>query len=243
MVLVKELLEQSGAKIKQILSSLEQDKVELEPGHFATRVQEILEIFQEMSESLQPVHHLCKDLDLESMSEFCIVSQKSLKSQGPEGEIELEPPKYEYLGVLLPSQLELMETIWKWFNDDRVRTIGIEGKTGMGKTWMARQLKDRAIAANLFDIVIWMDLNQKSFLECQEQIVHQLGLSITREPDEECYDIEDLTRAVALSLGKKRYLLVINDFNFKYEGMMLLRLPLAALLWLLQCYVINSEAL
>ncbi|KAF5201334.1 hypothetical protein FRX31_009078 [Thalictrum thalictroides] len=239
MVLMHELLDQSGARIEQILSSLKQDLPELELEHYATRLQEILETFQKMCESLQPVHHLFKGLDLESIPELRISSQVLLhllltNSQGSEEEGELveavssnngrlelsvqqmviEAPKYEYQGILLPSQLMHMETIWDWLNNDRVGTIVIEGEAGMGKTWMARQLKDRAITANLFDVVIWMDPNQETLLEAQEHIVDQLGLSITREPGEERYDKKDLMREVALSLGKKSYLLIINNFTF-----------------------------
>ncbi|PIA25499.1 hypothetical protein AQUCO_11200008v1 [Aquilegia coerulea] len=131
----------------------------------------------------------------------------------------IEEHDYEYGGTLLPSQLEHMETLWYWLNDKRVGTIRIQGDTGMGKTWMARQLKDRAIISNLFDIVIWIDATHKTLLDAQEHIVDQLGLSVKRETDEGGrYVKEDLMQKVALSLGKQRYLLVINDFRYSKIG-------------------------
>ncbi|PIA25498.1 hypothetical protein AQUCO_11200007v1 [Aquilegia coerulea] len=89
MVIVNELLGQSGANIEQILSSLKQYQYELEPEQFATRVQEILETFQKMCESLQPVHNLVNGLDIESIPQLRISSQELLQflllnSQGPE---------------------------------------------------------------------------------------------------------------------------------------------------------------
>ncbi|PIA30458.1 hypothetical protein AQUCO_05500020v1 [Aquilegia coerulea] len=236
MVLMNELLDQSGAKIEQILSSLKHDLPEIKPEHFATRVQEILETFNEMRESLQPLHHICGGLDLESISSQVLL-QLLLKNEslGSENEAELvetvslnnglelpvqqimiKAPKFEYQGILLSSQLKHMETIWEWLNNDHVATIGFEGEVGMGKTWMARQLKDRAMAVNLFDIVFWIDSTHTTLAKSQEHIVEQLGLSVTREPNEEYYDIEDLILKVALELGKKRYLLIINDFRYKH---------------------------
>ncbi|PIA55316.1 hypothetical protein AQUCO_00800209v1 [Aquilegia coerulea] len=121
MVLMNELLDQFGAKIEQILSSLKQDLPESELEHSTTGVQKILETFRKMRESLQPVHHLVNNLDLESISELHISSQELMNSQGPEEEIELvesvssrnrlelsvqqamiEADNYEYQGVLLP---------------------------------------------------------------------------------------------------------------------------------------------
>ncbi|KAF5198873.1 Disease resistance protein [Thalictrum thalictroides] len=118
---------------------------------------------------------------------------------------------YKYEGVLLPSQMELMDTVWEWLNDKSVGTISIGGYSGMGKTWMARQLKNRAVASNIFDAVIWIS-SRDNLGEYQEPSVDQLQLSVTKKPDGKYYSKEDLIQKV-LSLGRKSFLLIIDDFD------------------------------
>ncbi|CDO99655.1 unnamed protein product [Coffea canephora] len=61
--------------------------------------------------------------------------------------------------------------------NDRLRTIVLIGKPGVGKTWMARKLSDRAIREGLFDLNLWLSLNRHydSITLCKS-IAHQLSL-------------------------------------------------------------------
>ncbi|PIA30456.1 hypothetical protein AQUCO_05500018v1 [Aquilegia coerulea] len=246
MVLVNELLDQPGAKIEQIISTLKQGQHELKQEQIAAHAQEVLDTFHEMQESLRPVLHLFYGLDVESINKLRISSQDEKKTEAVlssnrldssaehvvskeenQNNVDLlaeqitreveakdntaEAHNYEYEGVLLPSQVELMDTVWEWLNDKSVGTISIAGYSRMGKTWLARQLKNRAVASNHFDAVIWIS-SRDNLGEYQDTIVDQLQLSVTKKPDGQYYTKEDLMQKV-LSLGRKSFLLIIDDYD------------------------------
>ncbi|XP_027111639.2 putative disease resistance protein At4g19050 [Coffea arabica] len=72
---------------------------------------------------------------------------------------------------------EQLETVFECMKNDRLRTIVLVGKPGVGKTWMARKLSDRAIREGLFDLNLWLPLNRHydSITLCKS-IAHQLSL-------------------------------------------------------------------
>lgn len=72
---------------------------------------------------------------------------------------------------------EQLETVFGCMKNDDLRTIVLVGKPGVGKTWMARQLSDRATREGLFDLSLWLSLNRHydSITLC-ESIAHQLSL-------------------------------------------------------------------
>ncbi|TXG66071.1 hypothetical protein EZV62_007346 [Acer yangbiense] len=135
--------------------------------------------------------------------------------------------------------------IFKLLKDDGVSTVVLVGDTGMGKTWMAREISECAVREGLCYESLWLSVTEKYDINLlYKSIAHQLSLSfITEEWEEEEEDIdsnrdvkdmkveeeleslkhrikaklEDKKRSAALHEGKKYLLLVLDDEGNKMK--------------------------
>ncbi|KAK0602279.1 hypothetical protein LWI29_031956 [Acer saccharum] len=82
--------------------------------------------------------------------------------------------------------------IFKLLEDDGVSTVVLVGDTGMGKTWMAREISECAVREGLCYASLWLSVTEKYDINLlYESIAHQLSLSfITEEWGDEEEDID-----------------------------------------------------
>lgn len=128
------------------------------------------------------------------------------------------------------------EKIFKLIHDDNITTIILSGDLGVGKTWMARKLSERAIKSKLFDTTLWFFLNKKyRVVEVYENIAHQLSLlDSTKEwehdddndhvdddgindVDMEVKKVKSLTEKINSNLAEKRLLIILDDEGYKMD--------------------------
>lgn len=128
------------------------------------------------------------------------------------------------------------EKIFKLIHDDNITTIILSGDLGVGKTWMARKLSERAIKSKLFDSTLWFFLNKKyRVVEVYENIAHQLSLlDSTKEwehdddndhvdddgindVDMEVKKVKSLTEKINSNLAEKRLLIILDDEGYKMD--------------------------
>lgn len=144
---------------------------------------------------------------LELPSELKIASEEEIQS-----DTEWVVPELNLKETfLIPSALENIETLWEWLNEESVGTIGIQGDSLTGKTWTARQLMHKAVAANQFDITVWVEGARNSY-EVQMQIANQLEQKL----DDNYWVAADvnerkLRENIINTLAEKRFLLILDD--------------------------------
>ncbi|KAK6932465.1 NB-ARC [Dillenia turbinata] len=115
------------------------------------------------------------------------------------------------------------QAIYNVLQDDEITTIILVGRKGIGKTWMAKQLRARAVREDLFDIIIWVSMNKKFENDLLKSIARQLPLmSTTKEWDgnesednntegQEMEEILDtLKQNLSSMLSQRRVLLIID---------------------------------
>ncbi|TXG66076.1 hypothetical protein EZV62_007351 [Acer yangbiense] len=133
--------------------------------------------------------------------------------------------------------------ILKLLEDDSVSTVVLVGDTGMGKTWMAREISECAIREGLCYESLWLSVTEKYDINLYKSIAHQLSPSfITEEWGDEDEDIDsnkdvkdkkmeeepesskhkikaklEEKRSAALHEGKKYLLLVLDDEGNKMK--------------------------
>ncbi|XP_027063745.1 probable disease resistance protein At1g61300 isoform X1 [Coffea arabica] len=119
-------------------------------------------------------------------------------------------------GKTLPTTMLMGETakrssrrIWHYLMDESIRTIGIFGMGGVGKTTIMIEINNRLVREDVyFDTVIWVTASREPNLpKLQNDIAKSIGL---------CFDSDDdgMTRASKLwnaLRGPKKFLLIIDD--------------------------------
>ncbi|KAK9275152.1 hypothetical protein L1049_022411 [Liquidambar formosana] len=123
--------------------------------------------------------------------------------------------------MALETVKERKEKILKLLSDEKITTIVLVGKSGVGKTWMAREINDHAISNDLFDITLWLFLNRKYDSKAlYENIARQLSIFSTTEEWEdndenevegEAEDLEKLKSKIISMLNGKRCLIILDD--------------------------------
>ncbi|KAK4852425.1 hypothetical protein QYF36_023952 [Acer negundo] len=134
--------------------------------------------------------------------------------------------------------------ILKLLEDDSVSTVVLVGDTGMGKTWMAREISECAVRKGSCYESLWLSVTEKYDINLlYKSIAHQLSLSFITEEwgDEGEYidsnrDVKDMKmeeepeslkhkikakleekRSAALHEGKKYLLLVLDEEGHKMK--------------------------
>ncbi|KAK2977075.1 hypothetical protein RJ640_017599 [Escallonia rubra] len=118
------------------------------------------------------------------------------------------------------SSMEQLRNIFRVVRDDNTKWMVLFGKPGVGKTWMAKKLSDRAIKEHLFDISLWVFLHRKKDTRALcRSIARQLSLlspndewevedENKEEEDEENW--ENLKRKISEALSGKKFLLILD---------------------------------
>ncbi|KAL3522146.1 hypothetical protein ACH5RR_014980 [Cinchona calisaya] len=122
--------------------------------------------------------------------------------------------------------VEQLEAVFEGLKDEKLRTIVLVGEPGVGKTWIARKLSERAIRRGLFDLSLWFSLNRPyGFLSLHGSIARQLSLLPVHDEwefendspdlDEIDMDIEQkkkyLKAKTSEALEGKKFLLILDD--------------------------------
>ncbi|KAK9274885.1 hypothetical protein L1049_022139 [Liquidambar formosana] len=124
---------------------------------------------------------------------------------------------------------ERKKKIFELLGDEKVTTIVLVGKSGIGKTWTAREINHHAISNGLFEITLWVFLNRKYGTRAlYESIFHQLYVLSTTEEwaaddDDDDNDeeggmkesLEILKQKISAMLSGKRCLLILDDVGNK----------------------------
>ncbi|PIA57887.1 hypothetical protein AQUCO_00500064v1 [Aquilegia coerulea] len=131
-------------------------------------------------------------------------------------EDEIRIAEQEKYGVeyLVPSAQKNIETLWKCLNNASIRTIGLEGIGGIGKRWTVSHVVERALVANHFDFIIWVNLQSRS-RPMLNQIVDQLNLLSTTTENDDGKEVSDLElmEGISKTLAGKSYLLILRDIQ------------------------------
>ncbi|GAB4859124.1 hypothetical protein Ancab_010589 [Ancistrocladus abbreviatus] len=92
------------------------------------------------------------------------------------------------------------------FQEVQVRTVGVYGKGGIGKTTVLKALFDHPETKNLFNLVIWVTMSRNSSRrKIQDQILQQLSLQVNSNSEDE------IARVVLNHLNGKKVLLLLDD--------------------------------
>ncbi|KAK6917440.1 NB-ARC [Dillenia turbinata] len=112
------------------------------------------------------------------------------------------------LSVPVMEKMTEQQEIYKVLQDDETSTIILVGKKGIGKTWMAKQLRARAVRENLFEVIIWVSMNKKHENDLLKSIACQLPLTSTTKQwdgnEDEDYDSEGQEREERLDTLKQK---------------------------------------
>ncbi|KAK3032617.1 hypothetical protein RJ639_036577 [Escallonia herrerae] len=125
------------------------------------------------------------------------------------------------------SSVKQLRDIFKVVRDDNTKWIVLFGKPGVGKTWMAKKLSDRAIKEHLFVISLWVFLHRNNDIRALcKSIACQLSLlspndewevedENKEEEDEENW--ENLKRKISEALSGKKFLLILDGDGCKID--------------------------
>ena len=120
--------------------------------------------------------------------------------------------------------------ILKRLKDSKVTTIALCGSSGVGKTWMARQISSDCINEDLVCRILWISLNKRyDESSLYEDIAHQLSIIPEESEDPKIKDakqeegsLEVLKQMITVKLRKMRslkpkkfLLLVLDDVQSK----------------------------
>ncbi|KAJ8755169.1 hypothetical protein K2173_018967 [Erythroxylum novogranatense] len=130
----------------------------------------------------------------------------------------------------------VQELIWNLLCDEKVRVIILHGEAGSGKTWMARVMSEYAIDEGIFDGALWLYLNK---LYNEMSLVHSIASQLSLlcsgdELEDEEYNEEEMNKMeeaeqkkreeelqeklkqkISELLGRKKYLLILDDEGSK----------------------------
>ncbi|KAJ8766892.1 hypothetical protein K2173_011070 [Erythroxylum novogranatense] len=144
-------------------------------------------------------------------------------------------------GEIIPAPEEMGEKtvqdmIWELLCDETVKFIIFHGEAGSGKTWTARFMSECAIGEGLFDGALWLYLNKKyDKMSLVQSIASQLSLLCSGdELEDEEYNEEEMNKMeegeqkkkenelqekleqkISELLGRKKYLLILDDEGSK----------------------------
>ncbi|CAL5408684.1 unnamed protein product [Camellia sinensis] len=120
-----------------------------------------------------------------------------------------------------------IEYILQLLSHGRAKTVVLVGQPGVGKTWMARELIDRAAERGLFDITLWLFLNREydSMALCQSFAQQLYLLSTAEEFEDDDYEGEeeeeemeqDLRQKMSEALAQKHFLIILDDEGKKMK--------------------------
>ncbi|GFP89653.1 putative disease resistance protein at4g19050 [Phtheirospermum japonicum] len=119
--------------------------------------------------------------------------------------------------LMNPTVMDQLKRIYEALDKtDHRKTFVLHGEPGVGKTWMARKIADRAIRRDRFDVALWIYLDGiYSPSTLQESIVRQLSiLPISDESQAKADEKEDPIHSV---LKQKRLLLIFDDEGNKMK--------------------------
>ncbi|GMP74940.1 hypothetical protein CsSME_00032182 [Camellia sinensis var. sinensis] len=122
-----------------------------------------------------------------------------------------------------------IEYILQLLSHGRAKTVVLVGQPGVGKTWMARELTDRATERRLFDFTLWLFLNREydSMALCQSFAQQLYLLSTAEEFEDDDYEGEeeeeeeemeqDLRQKISEALAQKHFLIILDDEGKKMK--------------------------
>ncbi|KAL5698101.1 hypothetical protein ACHQM5_029180 [Ranunculus cassubicifolius] len=157
---------------------------------------------------------VCKKLkvvvEVINQGQFELVSHKALPSRFE--------AKYESPSVGMD---EAFAKVWSWLADDAVKTIGIFGTGGVGKTTLLKKINNKfqeESATTSFHGVIWVVVSSQFNLQkVQKQIGERLGLAGSEDDDQ-----NRKAQLIFNALSKKKFLLLLDDvwkpLNFEEIG-------------------------
>ncbi|KAK3006655.1 hypothetical protein RJ639_016760 [Escallonia herrerae] len=135
--------------------------------------------------------------------------------------------------VMTMGSVDRRELIFDQLKHGNARRIVLSGTAGVGKTWMAKELSDRAIREHLCDISLWVFLNKKyDHTSLHESIARQLSLLPAAEDWEDENDNkeakeevekekeerergENLEEKISVALKGKTFLLILDGEETK----------------------------
>ncbi|XP_059655102.1 probable disease resistance protein At4g27220 [Cornus florida] len=104
--------------------------------------------------------------------------------------------------------------IFEYLREDEVRTIGIWGFPGVGKTTILKILNDKMDGNPMFDIVIWANVPEEDndiVMRMQQQIIDRLELNKeTGDANTTTTSREQNANTISKILAEKKYLVILD---------------------------------
>ncbi|CAL5385477.1 unnamed protein product [Camellia sinensis] len=187
-------VEVAELQMKEILNKGGQEIEKKCLGCCPKNCQSSYKLGKEVKENLKVV------IELQSEGHFDAVADRL-----PRGPVDERPMEKTVVGLDLRFQ-----KVWGWLNDEQVRSIGIFGMGGVGKTTLLSKINNEFVYTNHdFDVVIWVVASKQATVEkVQKVICDKLHISDDLWKNK----IED-ERAVEIFqiLRKKKFLLLLDD--------------------------------
>ncbi|KAM7482040.1 hypothetical protein LguiB_006623 [Lonicera macranthoides] len=137
-----------------------------------------------------------------------------LVEKEPEPIVKMKAPDITEFSTLQKP----MEDILAFLSNDKVKGIRVRGLVGVGKTAIMQNLNNHEKLAEVFNLVLWVnvstdkDKENLSTGQLQLALVRRLKLNV-----EGCTDINEVACAIREELRDKKYLLLLDDVKEDLE--------------------------
>ncbi|GKV48625.1 hypothetical protein SLEP1_g55423 [Rubroshorea leprosula] len=115
----------------------------------------------------------------------------------------------------LEGEISTKERIWEYLMGDEVRTIGVCGIGGVGKTTIMKHVNNDLLRENRFQKVIWVTVSYPfNVFEVQKKIADAMDVKL-REDEEQMRRVAKLMEI----MGRVRFVLILDDVwdNFSFN--------------------------
>ncbi|WOG98160.1 hypothetical protein DCAR_0417501 [Daucus carota subsp. sativus] len=143
----------------------------------------------------------------------------------------IDPAKAAPIEELKPDSLVQLQSIYEQLTAKEGSNIVLKGERGVGKTWIAKKLSERATRGDQFHFSIWIFLNREYEKKTLcESIARQLSITFSAEEweaerrkkdakKEENKDMvgEELEKKIMKTLEGKKFLLILDDEGSKEQ--------------------------
>ncbi|KAF7842813.1 putative disease resistance protein [Senna tora] len=108
-----------------------------------------------------------------------------------------------------PTLQSALEKTLELLKNSKIRTIGVHGWKGVGKTAIMQNLNNHEEVSKLFDIVIFIRVSaDETDLELQQKIARRLKVDVGM-----INDLEGIARMIHEELANKKYLLILDEVD------------------------------
>lgn len=125
----------------------------------------------------------------------------------PPTQMPIEIPKSGFTGDAIRSAQSRIET-WLTLDSSEIRTIGIYGMGGVGKTSLVQTINNSQKVSNLFDLIIWVTVS-KDYTDADLQSCVADRLKLKNFPEKS--NFEGRKNMLCSYLKEKKFLLILDD--------------------------------